>query len=83
MKFRPHRGTLADAMAENVEIGDDMAALLAHLRAEHPPYGPAFEPSDVKVIPYSGHDKRIDWMDVHLVSIEGWGVVGFTDVKPD
>lgn len=74
MMFRPHRGWLADAMAEAVEV-DGHDGLIAHLRATHPEFGPPFDPATVSLTPY-GDDDRIGWRDVSLVSITGH-VVGF------
>ena len=79
MKFRPQRGSLADAMAEVVEIAPnteslanamnkiyDMSATPAH----------AFKPEQIVVEPY-GFDERIHW-DTHIVTAQG-RVYGFTD----
>lgn len=81
IKFRPHRGSLAEAMAEMVEV-DGMAGLLAHLRATHPEFGPPFVAAGVHVKPYNCDDDRVGWKNVHIVAQDGWGVVGFTNGAP-
>jgi hypothetical protein len=61
MKYRPHRGWLADAMKEAVEV-DGLAGLLAHLDAA---------PERLTVKRYGCDDERIGWTDVHLVLLDG------------
>lgn len=70
MKYRPHRGGLAESMLEVVELDGSLAALEAHVRKTWPV-------GDIKVEPYGGYDKRIGW-DTHIVTIDG-SAVGFTD----
>lgn len=77
-RFRPHRSTLAAAMQEAVEV-NGYEGLIEHLRQTHPEYGPAFNPRSVTIAPYSGADERIGWKNTYLVSIEGWGPVGFCE----
>lgn len=80
MKFRPQRGSLAEAMAETVEL-PDRAALIAHLQKTHADtdFSPAINDATVRVEKYGrGIDTRIGW-DTHIVMIEGWGPAGFTD----
>jgi hypothetical protein len=66
MKYRPHRGSLADAMAAVVEL-PDRAALIAHLAAELRPWGYMVEDADVRVEPY-GFDARIGW-ETYIVTV--------------
>lgn len=82
MKFRPHRGGLAEAMAEMVEV-DGMCGLIEHLRATHPSFGPPFNPASIHVKPYGCDDDCVGWKNVHVVTQDGWGVVGFTDGAPN
>lgn len=78
MKFRPQRSTLADAMAECVELPPTMTALREHLHKLF-----QVRPSDsILVKPYFGRDERIGW-DTHIVTVENFGVAGFTDAQPD
>jgi hypothetical protein len=94
MKYRPRRGTLADAMAEVIEL-PDRAALVAHLAAELRPWGYVVEDADVRVEPY-WFDNRIGW-DTHIVTLRNkqlgpgfwffggrsgvdvFGAIGYTD----
>lgn len=77
MKFREHRGGLDESMATCIEVAD-RDALVSHIRRQLSQYHYGFEPYLLKVTPY-GSDKRIGWLDQHIVTIEGYGVVGFTD----
>jgi hypothetical protein len=77
-KFRPHRASLDEAMLEVREF-ETQEALREHLAAEFSGTGLNMS-DDIVVKPY-GHDARIDW-DTHIVTIEGFGVVGFTDRMP-
>jgi hypothetical protein len=83
MKYRPHRGGLAEAMAECVELPATMEALRSHVECESDPLAPRI----TGVEPYGmGPDERIGWKDTCVVFGE-WGdgskgVVGFTDEMP-
>lgn len=76
MKFREHRGSLADSMATCIELLDK-AALVAHCQRLLKPYNKSFEPEQLRVAPYC-RDDRTGW-DTHIVTIDGYGVMGFTD----
>ncbi len=83
MKFREHRGGLEDSMATTVEI-DGMDGLLSHIRKLAEPW-PTFPPvtsQTVHIEPYGGVDQRTGW-DTHIVTLDGYGVLGFTDQTPD
>jgi len=80
-RYRPHRGGLADALQEVVEV-DGRAGLIEHLRKTHTSFEPAFDPSKVKIEPYGGDDNRIGWKNVHIVVVDDWGPVGFCEGKP-
>ena len=67
MRFRPQRGSLADAMSEMHEMPATKVALAAHLRCDI---------GDVEVKPYT-YDERIGW-DTHIVLVLGFPA-GFTD----
>lgn len=67
-------------MATVVELAD-RDALLKHVRGLFEP--PYFHESRLLVEPYgSGIDERNGW-HTHLVVLEGWGPVGFTDGPVD
>lgn len=80
IRFRPHRGGLAESMAECVTIAATAEALKAHLN-ECVVLGPI---TDVRLERYGvGQDPRIGWSETWLVT--GYmpdgssGVMGFTD----
>jgi hypothetical protein len=84
MKFREHRGTLEDSMKTIVEL-PDRAALIAHCRKLLAPYGFEFQNSWLHVEPYAWFDSekphwdaRIKW-HTYIVTLDGYGVLGFTD----
>lgn len=79
MKYRPHRGTLADSMREVAEIMS-FDELVRHMRNEVLSWYPPDElptPENVQVKPY-GRDDRIGWDTTYMVTVKGqaWG---FTD----
>lgn len=79
MKYRPHRRSLSESM-EHVVTFKDLAALIHYMReVELKPYNFRFNDSQVRVAPYYGDDDRIGWKDVHIVTIDGYGVMGFIE----
>jgi hypothetical protein len=84
MKYRPHRGGLAEAMAQCVELPAAMDALRKHEERDGDPLAPKL----TRVDPQGrGPDNRIGWKDTFVVLGE-WsdgsrGVVGFTDEFPE
>jgi hypothetical protein len=84
MKYRPHRGGLAEAMAECVELPATIDALRTHVERDGDPLAPKL----TRVDPHGrGADSRIGWKDTFVVLGE-WqdgskGVVGFTDELPE
>jgi hypothetical protein len=80
VKFREHRGSLADAMETVIEVAD-RPALIEHIKALEP-WGwsdcyLSVVDGDVTIEPY-GYDNRIGW-DTHIVKLKGYGVIGFTN----
>lgn len=76
MKFRFHRGSLAESMATAREFStssDLVEFVLRHAQENGVPCVAA----DVSTEPQS-HDKRVGW-NSHLLLVKGWGVVGMTD----
>jgi hypothetical protein len=67
IKFREHRGTLAEAMETVIEVDASLAALASLLKVK---------PKQVKVEKYM-YDDRIGW-DTHIVTVDG-EAVGFTN----
>lgn len=80
MRYRPHKGSLADSVALTIEV-DGRAGLIAHIREELAPYPEwdGFDGFTVRQQPYCGADDRIGWKNVHIVTIDGYGVVGFCE----
>lgn len=74
MKYREHRGGLSESMETVREIAStrEAIALEAGLML-----GRLVTPDEVRVSPY-GYDARIMW-DTHIVEIDGFGPIGFTD----
>jgi hypothetical protein len=77
MKFREHKGNLAESMETLVEF-QDKQALVAHLRYLLRPFNFHVASKDVAARLYStSGDKRIGWEKVYVVTIHGYGVIGF------
>ncbi len=81
MKFREHRGTLADSMATMVELEPTKTALVLHLQSILAGWPSAPMPMhfNTNVQWYYGEDPRIDWKATYIVTILRYGVIGFTD----
>ena len=75
-KYRDHRGGLAESMetVQKLESKDD---LVNYLQSKVNEYDPAVDCSKIIIKPY-GYDSRINW-DTHIVTLDGYGVFGFTD----
>ena len=82
IKFREHRGSLAEAMGTVVNI-QDKKELIDIIKDRLSPYCHGLEISNetVEVSPY-GFDNRIIW-DTHIVILKGYSVFGFTDAAVD
>lgn len=85
MKFREHKGGLDESMATCIDLAD-YDALLAHLKSLLRPWQGALQedvtPESVRVELYSGADDRIGWKQTWMVTLRGYGVLGFTDMPP-
>lgn len=77
IRFREHRGGLAESMATLVEL-EDRDALVAYVQKLLRPFTDV-RPEQVEVKPYSGADPRIGWARTLVVTVEGYGVIGFAD----
>lgn len=83
LKFREHRGGLAESMATVIEV-PDRAALVAHVKKMLAPFyfggdieaGLNVEPYGCSGLPLL--DLRIGWQ-TYIVTLKGYGVLGFTD----
>jgi hypothetical protein len=76
--FREHRGGLAEAMEMLVTL-DSRADLVAHIQQLMKPWGLDVMPEQVKLAFYGGPDKRIGWAATYVVTVKGYGVIGFAD----
>ena len=79
MKIREHRGLLDDAMNTCKEIEPTMEAVVNEVLSSLPVFL-HIKPEDIHVSFY-GYDKRIEW-NTHIVTVDGYGVYGFTDEMP-
>ena len=84
VRYRPHKGSLADSMAEVVEFDGTRAGLIGVIRDELHEWPTAeilldHPDAHLKVTPYYGDDDRIGWKDVHIVTLDGYGVLGFCE----
>lgn len=76
MKLREHRGLLADSMKTVVEIDPTIESLANAIQNSLHDFL-CVDKDKIKVKPYV-YDDRIKW-DTHIVTIDGYGVYGFTD----
>jgi hypothetical protein len=79
MKFREHRGGLAESMATEVTIDSSLDALAEHLEKV---LLKAFRSGSITVKLYDERpDERIGWLKTFVV-LDDHGVIGFTDQMP-
>ena len=74
--YRPHRGGLAEAMAE-VRTVASREELISIIREELSHYSVEVKEENFHVKQY-GYDERINW-DTYIVTLDGFGVLGFTN----
>ena len=79
MHFRQHRGSLEDSMTTLVHLKnrDELIGYIKGLLWEYPTAPPVTDET-VEVKFYMG-DPRIGWTQLHIVTLDGYGVLGFTD----
>lgn len=78
MKYRPHKGSLDESMKYAVDV-EGRAGLIAHLRKELDGWQVDIDDDKVRVQPYVMHDAFAGWKDVHIVTLDGYGVLGFCE----
>jgi hypothetical protein len=80
MRFRESRGTLADAMETVAELPPTRPALVGYLQnlLKTWPTAPPVTLETVRVEPYA-YDPRNNWGCTYIVTLDGYGVLGFTD----
>ena len=75
--FRDHRLCIDESM-KTVRVFEERAALVAYIQEELDKFGKGvFDCEKITIEPYC-YDNRICW-DSHIVSLTGYGVLGFTD----
>ena len=79
MKIREHRGHLAESMETVKEIEPTKEALFNFIKDSFKcwPTMSKIKETDIHIESY-GYDNRIDW-NTYIVTIDGYGVFGFTD----
>jgi hypothetical protein len=88
MKYRDHRGGLAESLETMVELPPTREALIAHLATTWPFYSglPELDTARLEGVTvrryHEGGDERIGWKEVWIVVLPGFGVLGFTDGDP-
>ena len=73
ISYRPHRSTLTDSMSAVREF----ASLEELAEAMADELGRELAVDDLQ-LKFYGHDHRIGW-DTYVLTLEGYGVLGFTD----
>ena len=79
VRLREHRGTLSDSLATVIDIEPTHAAVTSHVRRILEPYGLIVAESAVGIAPYEGSYGASFDENTHIVTVEGYGVFGFTD----
>lgn len=81
IKYRPHRGSLDDAMAGYHEF-NSKRQLIRFLRNDLAPFI-EINPKNIKIEKYFDHeDKRIGWKQTYIILYPHFGVIGFCDSWP-
>lgn len=78
IRYRHHRGGLAESMATIQEF-DSMDAVRKHVADYLHPFYVDVTKEDFHSTFYCEEDKRIDWKPVCIVTVDGFGVVGWCD----
>ena len=74
--YRPHGGSLADAMAEVISV-KSRAELVSFLKEKWWHFFVEVKDEDLHIEPYT-YDSRIGW-DTYIVTLDGYGVQGYTN----
>lgn len=79
--YRERKGGLAESM-KTLDFFTSKQALIDKIQSDLDVYGKGvYDASEIEFKPY-GFDARIGW-DVYLVTLKGYGVLGFTDGPVD
>ena len=84
IKYRPHRGSLGDAMAEYKEF-NNISDMFEHIKKY---WGYAIRPEDLSISESYGEDKRINWKSYRYILTKQCGdevfdvpqCIGFCDL---
>lgn len=78
MKYRPHKGSLDESMSMVQEFSgiNELLSIIKH-ELDTFDHKLTISESSVKIEPYTP-DERIGW-NTHIVTLDGYGVIGFTD----
>ena len=76
MKYRPHKRSLEDSMAQCVDIEPTKAAVADRFNASIVS-GPAVEAKNITCRHYV-FDDRINW-ETYIITEPNWGVLGFSN----
>lgn len=79
--FREHRGTFEDSMATTVTLPEDKQSLVKHINSLNLFLDNRTITDESIIIEGYWPDSRNNW-DTHIVEIDGYGVVGFTNKMP-
>lgn len=85
MKFREHRGSLSASLETMVDLDNSKEALVAHIisifsKVEDVPID--IREDDVYVEYYGTDDRLEEFAATYIVTVRGYGVVGFVNVMP-
>lgn len=78
MKYRPNKSSLDQSLALVREF-EGRTGLIALLREELDGWQVAISDDLVHVTPYVMYDAFTGWKNVHIVTIDGYGVMGFCE----
>lgn len=78
IKFREHRGGLAESLDTTVTI-EDRQDLIKHIQLLVKPWDIEVVPQSIHVQYYGNEQRAAGWNNMHIVTIDGHGVIGFTD----
>jgi hypothetical protein len=80
MLFREHRGGLSESLETQVRL-TDRTSLVAHVSRMLDPFGFRYgdRAKPLKVEYYGKHNRSTNWKETWIVTLPGYGVLGFTN----
>lgn len=79
--FREHRGGLAESLKTQVKLAD-RAALIAHIENVLRPCSFLVSDSVIDIAFYANDRRMPEWEETFIVTLQGYGVLGFTNERP-